>query len=231
MSARYAIYFSPPHGSPWWKFGAHWLGRDECFDFDLAQPAFDGISADTLRAWTDVPSRYGFHATLKAPFQLKQDSSLPNLQARLHALAQTLEPVELGPMQAQQLGNFVALVPMYPPKALEALATQCVTQLDAMRAPLSDQDVKRRNPEKLDARGLELLHQYGYPYVLEKFRMHFTLTGPITAWEGDAVCAAVQDQVAELNEKCPLVLDRLCLFLEPKQGQPFVRFVDSMLGI
>jgi len=35
--------------------------------------------------------------------------------------------------------------------------------------------------------------------------------------------------VAQLNATAPLVLDRLCLFVEPAPGQPFTRIADAVL--
>ena len=32
MTLRHAIYYAPAHSSPWWTFGAGWLGRDESHD-------------------------------------------------------------------------------------------------------------------------------------------------------------------------------------------------------
>ena len=70
MRPRYAIYFAPAHGSPWWEFGARWLGRDERNDTALTQHPLAQIAPDDLLELTAQPRRYGFHATLKAPFGL-----------------------------------------------------------------------------------------------------------------------------------------------------------------
>ncbi|HVE52299.1 MAG TPA: hypothetical protein VNB23_02820, partial [Ramlibacter sp.] len=62
--ARYAIYYAPAVGSPWWKFGAGWLGRDEQRDAPLPQPPLHGLQPDEFARVTAEPRRYGFHATL-----------------------------------------------------------------------------------------------------------------------------------------------------------------------
>ena len=41
---------------------------------------------------------------------------------------------------------------------------------------------------------------------------------------------AVHNSVKQLNANAPLVLDRLCLFVEPASGQPFVRIADMELS-
>jgi hypothetical protein len=87
------------------------------------------MDAQDLQRMTSHPRRYGFHATLKAPFGLQANYTEDDLRARMQALARTLRPVALGPMHATVLGNFVALVPVTLPEALAALATACVTEL------------------------------------------------------------------------------------------------------
>lgn len=230
MTARYAIYFAPALQSPWWQFGSQWLGRDEHLDRLVPQTTVPQMSAQDLQRLTSHPRQYGFHATLKAPFGLQENYSADDLQARMQALARSLRPVTLGPMQATVLGNFVALVPVAPPAALAALANACVTELDDLRRPLSVDDLARRRIDTLDARGLELLHRYGYPLVMERFQFHFSLTGPVTAPYTQQVLMAVHNSVAQLNTNAPLVLDRLCLFVEPASGQPLVRIADMELS-
>lgn len=226
MTARYAIYFSPAQHSSWWTFGAHWLGRDECMDAPLTQPLLAQFAPAELHAITAEPRRYGFHATLKAPFFLKDGHSADELMARLQALAATLTPVRLGPLQPLTLGNFVALVPAAPPDELAALAAACVTGLDDLRAPLSEADLARRRAQQLDVREQELLHRYGYPFVLERFRFHFTLSGALNGPDAQRMVQAVAAPVAQLNATAPLLLDRVCLFMEPALGQPFKRLTD-----
>lgn len=226
MTARYAIYFSPQRHSPWWQFGAHWLGRDECNGAPLVQPELAQLSSGELQAMTAEPRRYGFHATLKAPIRLRGEHNVAGLMARMQALAASLKPVPLGPLQVVTLGNFVALVPVAAPDQLSALAAQCVTALDALRAPLSAAELARRRAAPLDARELELLQLYGYPYVLERFRFHFSLSGPLATTDAQRVMQAVLEPVAQLNATVPLLLERLCLFVETTPGQPLIRVAD-----
>lgn len=229
MTARYAIYFAPAKDSPWWRFGAGWLGRDEVLNTPLAAPAPQQLDADTLHAITAAPRRYGFHATLKAPFCLKDGCTFDDLLTRLQALAETLKPLALGPLQASTLGDFVALLPVSSPPVLQDLATCCVTELDDLRAPLTEAEHARRRATPLDARELALLERYGYPYVLERFRLHFSLTGPVEPSTAEATIQAVAAPVARLNSGTPLVLDRLCLFAEPSPGMAFSRLADLVL--
>lgn len=230
MSTRYAIYFAPDRHSPWWSFGAHWLGRNEHDNTALPQPQLEEINAAELAGITAEPRRYGFHATLKAPFRLSAAHSEPDLVTRLGRLAQTLSPVALGPLRIATLGNFVALVPETGPAGLQALAGACVSGLDDLRAPLEEAELTRRRAAGLDARETELLALYGYPYVMDRFRLHLTLTGRVDEATAQQVCRAVTAEVERLNTQAPLVLDRLCLFVERSPGEPFQRVIDVRLG-
>lgn len=230
MSARYAIYFAPDRHSPWWAFGAHWLGRNEHDNTALPQPRLEELSPAELAAITAEPRRYGFHATLKAPFRLLSDHAEADLVAQLGRLVQTLAPVSLGTLRAKCLGDFVALVPDADPAGLQTLAAACVTGLDDLRAPLDESELARRRKAGLDVRGNELLARYGYPFVLERFRLHLTLTGPVGPDMAQRVLHAVDSDVARLNDEAPLLLDRLCLFVERSPGAAFQRIIDVRLS-
>ena len=229
MTPRYAIYFAPERGSPWWEFGTRWLGRDEGLGVNRVQHPLERIGPVELREITARPRRYGFHATLKAPFGLSGGHTVEDLIARMHALAASLKPVVLGPMQAATLRNFVALVPARAPDELMALASACVTCLDDLRRPMSEADLTRRQVAHLDAREQWLLHQYGYPHVLERFQFHLTLSAAVTQPTEQLILQELVEPLRQLNAMAPLMLDRLCLFVEPAPGLPFKRIADARL--
>ena len=99
-----------------------------------------------------------------------------------------------------------------------------------LRAPLSQTDLARRRGAGLDAREAELLALHGYPHVLERFRFHMTLTGPVDSATALRVCQALAAEPVKLNARAPLVLDRLCLFVEQSPGTPFQRVIDLRLS-
>ena len=230
MSPRYAVYFAPGKASPWRTFGAGWLGRDECSNLPLKQADLAGISREELHALTEAPRRYGFHATLKAPFHLQKNTGLNDLLTRLGTLAKQFKPVELGPLSAVHMDQFVALVPQSLNHKIASLATKCVTELDDLRAPLTALEMARRNVDMGDARGQFLLKQYGYPHVLERFIFHFTLSGPVAPPMADHLLQTVMHPLQQLNQSAPLVLDRLCLFEERTHGAPFMLRADMELS-
>jgi hypothetical protein len=152
------------------------------------------------------------------------------LLERVQALSEQLSPCALGPLEVLSLGKFVALLPGKTPQDVAAVAQTCVLGLDDLRAPLTEDELARRQISTLDARELELLHCYGYPYVLEKFRFHFTLSGSVDHPTRQRVMQAVAQQVKQLNQQAPLVLDRLCVFMEEVPGTAFKRIADMVLA-
>jgi putative phosphonate metabolism protein len=229
VSPRYAVYYAPGRDSPWWAFGAAWLGRDEERNLPLPRPVVAGMDADGMDAITREPRRYGFHATLKAPFRLRDGATRDDLHAALQSLAAKRRAVALGQLAPIAMDGFVALVPAADNPPLQALAAACVTELDALRAPPTPAERERRRLDPADSRGAELFERYGYPHVLERFRFHMTLTGPVEPALARQLVAQLARPAAQLNAQQPLVLDRLCLFVEPAQGEPFRRIDDLEL--
>ena len=221
---RCAVYFSPDPASPWGRFGAEWLGGNAV----PGQPPH-GMTADAWHAITADPRRYGFHATLKAPFRLAETASVGVLQQRLQQLAGELHALPLGALHARRFRGFVALAPGVQSRALIELAARCVAELDDLRAPLLPQELARRQPDRLDARGRELLTRYGYPHVMERFRFHMTLAMCADDAVASSVVGLAAPAIAQLNHATPLTLDRLCLFEERQPGMPFQRVQDFLL--
>ena len=229
-SARWAVYYAPAADSPWWRFGTAWLGRDEIADRPVPQtPPPAGIDAATWTAMTAAPRRYGFHATLKAPFRLADGVTPRDLEDTLAALAAGLRPVPLGPLAPTMFDGWVALTAPHAGPALGELAAAAVVDLDRLRAPLGAADLARRRPETLDPRGRELLQAYGYPQVLERFRFHLTLASVDDPVHAQAIRAAAELAVGPLNRDHPAGLDRLCLFVEPAPGGPLQRVHEVVL--
>ena len=205
------------------------MGRDESTGERLAQPLFTEDCPEDFQRITAEPRRYGFHATLKAPFRLAHGVDELVLLSRMQALAKTLKPLTLSPLGLASWDGFVALVPQLPTAELLALAASCVTELDDLRAPLTADELARRTPG-LDARGLALLAQFGYPHVLERLRLHFTLTGRVAPQTRQWVESVLHPALEGLNRQSPLVLDRLCLFAEYQPGAAFLRIADVQVG-
>jgi phosphonate metabolism protein PhnN/1,5-bisphosphokinase (PRPP-forming) len=174
--SRYALCFAPPVESPLWLAGSTWLGRDAARDEPAEQPVVDNILADTLHAITAMPRRYGFHATLKAPFHLSESTCPQELLEHVDAFAGDQHSFPMPQLVVSQLDQFLALVPALPAGRVNAMAKACVAEFDRHRKPLDEAELARRRRQRLTPREDEMLVRWGYPHVLDCFRFHFTLT-------------------------------------------------------
>ena len=194
-AARYAVYLVPEPASALWRFGCEALGRDAVTGEPCSGFAIDGIDAKSWRELTAEPRRYGFHATLKAPFRLAAGRNADELFAAVETLAARSAPFEAGPLGVTTIAlgrnrAFVALTPIAPSAELARLESAVVRSLDAFRAPLTEAERERRDPERLTQRQRETLEAWGYPYALDEFRPHFTLTNAIAGAERIAAALA-----------------------------------------
>lgn len=210
---RHAIYFAPPQGSELARFGAAWLGWDPAAGAVVARSP-DALLPDAMVA---EPARYGFHATLKAPFRLTGSATTDDLDAATASLARALAGCELR-LQVAALGGFVALVPVDVPAELTTLEAALVRGLDRFRAPLSEAEIARRRPDRLDARGREHLAAWGYPHVLDRFRFHMTLTGQLDAGAIETAWRALAAGTAPLIAR-PMPVREVCRFSEASDGR------------
>lgn len=223
---RFAIYFAPPPGSVWWEAGSRWLGRDAASDTALEQPDFDGLAPEQHRQLTAEPARYGWHATLKAPFVLSDGAALDDLRGALKALAASFTAFDMPGLQVRQLGHFLALCPEGDKDAINAVASACVTQLDRLAAPLSSDELERRRRKgTLSTQEDALLVRWGYPYVLERYRFHLSLTGNLQGVDDTTTKRLEQAAQAWFGALPPCRFDGLSLFTEPSKGADFV-FVE-----
>jgi putative phosphonate metabolism protein len=216
---RYAIYYAPAQGSFLDQFGAEMLGYDAWIG--AALPFASGVveQVPDWRELTQDPRKYGFHATLKAPMSLngRRESELHAACAdfaRQPRLIPKITPV------VNPISGFIAVIPEGRSTELEQFAADCVRAFDPFRAPLTADDRARRNPSRLTPRQVEYLDRWGYPYVMEEFRFHMTLTGRLDEARREAVLAMLRERFARLK-LTELAIDRVALF---KQTDAKARF-------
>lgn len=225
MSPRYAIYLAPEPGTPLWQLGSALLGYDAATGHDLSFPEIPGIAPETWRALTEDPRRYGFHLTLKAPFRLAEGETVAALEEALMAFAaqrQGLGAVQFG-IEIRHYADgtgFVCLAPSAPAPDLFALEAIVVPHFDRFRAPLTEQEKARRKPETLPERERHYLDRFGYPFVLDAFRPHFSLTGRHA--EPERTASALTDILARERGVTKPALQTLVLFEQPDSASRFV---------
>ncbi|PWK71572.1 DUF1045 domain-containing protein [Aminobacter sp. AP02] len=217
---RYAIYFTPDHDDHLCRIATGWLGRDAFGGAVTRARAFGDLSAAEVAFHTASARRYGFHATLKAPFRLADGTSETLLIDAVAAFANDAAPFEIPRLKLAQIDGFFALVPAAPLPTLDRFAGDVVKAFEPFRAPLSDAEIARRNPEALSPQEHANLSRWGYPYVFDTFRFHMTLTGRVAAEEAPRVRAAIEECLGNVLDK-PVPVDGLALFVEPTTGAPF----------
>jgi putative phosphonate metabolism protein len=224
---RYGIYFAPEAGSPLAEFGAAWLGWDPEARADVPRLAVPGLP-EPVEKLTEAPRRYGFHGTLKAPFRLSADRTTEEFDEAVAKLAQDLAPFDAPPL-APVAAGFLSLRPTQPCEELDGLAETCLRELDAFRAPPDAKELQRRRAAGLSAAQERNLRDWGYPYALDAFRFHLTLTGAFPAPVLEAALAALSQTLAAFIAG-PMPVREICVFGDPGGGAPFHLLRRHRLG-
>ncbi|HEX9210375.1 MAG TPA: DUF1045 domain-containing protein [Bradyrhizobium sp.] len=217
---RYAIYFAADADSALSRFGAALLGYDAHTARELPFPDEPLRTAPDWRDITADPRKYGFHATLKAPMALAPGKTEAGLMAACARFAGKARPIPVIRPIVDSISGFIAVIPAEPVDALQQLAADCVREFDDFRAPLSAEDRARRKPEKLSERQRDYIDRWGYPYVMEEFRFHMTLTGRLDAERRGPILEMLRGRFAALGLKT-LAIDRVALL---KQDDAKARF-------
>lgn len=218
---RYAVYYAPANDDPIWALGSEWLGRDAYGGGVVPRRAIAAFSNREIDELTASPRRYGFHATMKAPFELSDVQTEGALLDFADTFAADQSPFEVA-LTPQALGKFLALRLVDSSEAMTALHTDCVKAFDAFRAPLSEADIARRRRSNLtpeqDARMLE----WGYPYIFDQFRWHMTLSNKIEDDDLRArLLAVLQDLFAEAC-RAPHEVNGVAVYKQDDRDAPFV---------
>lgn len=222
MTRRYALFFSPEIGSPLDDFGRRWLRRD-AGGGDLPAPIIaPGITDDRLAWITSSPRHYGFHGTLKPPFELAADQSEERFYEAVEKFAVDCLPFHIKGLVPKWIGRFLALVPSERDSRLMELADNCVRDFDVFRAEPKAEELEKRRAAGLSPRQEELLQKWGYPYVMDEFGFHFTLTGHMeNESEKELIYKAAAPHVAGFAD-APVRVAELCVFEQEDRKTPFI---------
>jgi len=199
VGPRYAIYFVPAAGSRLYRFGSRLIGYD-CYTGETIPPHQDDALPDDWTALTRTPRRYGFHATLKAPFALAEGCSEAALREAFAAFCAKPRETASVALALRTIDDFAALVPSEACDTLAKLAAACTTCFDGFHAAPTPDELRRRKPEMLTTRQGEHLANWGYPYVFEDYRCHMTLSGSLP-----------RERIAHILESLDRLFHRACL--------------------
>jgi putative phosphonate metabolism protein len=219
-SPRYAIYFAPELGDPWWTFGTQWLGSNPITGQRLHRFSVEGLKEADCERITEAPRFYGLHATLKPPFALAEGWTEKGLIALAQDFCRTRIGFELKRFAVRTLGDFIALRPTESSAEIGTLAAECVKVFDPFRRPMDANELHRRASPDLDPRQLELLHAWGYPYVFDQFRFHLSLTGALEPEVRELVASALAARCSTFPDR-PVPVTGICVFSQPTRTTPF----------
>ncbi|SMP35825.1 Protein of unknown function [Shimia sagamensis] len=191
------------------------MGWDPVSGQSMAHPALKGLPRD-ISEITASPRKYGLHGTIKPPFHLAEGKSAEGLSSDFESLCSKLAPIRLNGLVLARLENFIALKVNGDQKRLANLAATVVCELDTFRAPPSKAELARRRKANLSASQEALLTRWGYPYVLNEFRFHLTLTGCLGT-DVETTIAALAPRIEPLLER-PFKIDSLTLVGEDTNG-------------
>lgn len=218
---RVAIYFAPEADDPLWRAGCAWLGRDPERDAALPQPPIEGLPPARLAAITADARRYGFHATIKAPFRLAEGRTADELAGSVAEIARAIPAFDAPPAAPASHYGYVTVLLTEASAEMAALEQRVVMGLEAFRAPLSEAERAKRLAAPLTERQRAALDRFGYPYVGEDFTFHMTLSARLAGEEHDTVLAAAEARFADIARR-PLAVRSLALYVEPRPGAELV---------
>lgn len=221
VTPRYAIYFAPAPDDALWSFGSRVLGYDAATGHAMAQPALAGISPERLAKVTAEPRKYGFHATLKAPFRLAPRWTVAQLEDAVRDFAQRAVALRIDGLELSAIGRFLALTPVGDTSRLANFAQSVVEAFETFRAELTEEDRRRRLAAGLTDRQQVYLDKFGYPFVGDEFRFHMTLTGALEIRERESLKSELSDLYRRSVAAGPVQIDRIALFEQPAADQAF----------
>lgn len=219
-SPRYALYYAPHASSTLWSFGSRVLGYDAVSGQSVHHPEALGEFLARWPSLTTEPRKYGFHATLKAPFHLIESQDERALLLAVDNFSKLTRAISL-PVKAANIGPFIALKPSSSAEQINALASEIVDHFDHFRKPLSPEDRNRRLQSPLTDRQIAYLDLYGYPYVHEEFRFHMTLTNALHIEDREAILNCLRSLFEAEVGDAEIFINRLCVF---RQESPQERF-------
>jgi len=222
MTHRYAIYFAPPAGSALEAFGRTFLGRDHVTGEAVSQLAIEGFDTETLANITQSARHYGFHATLKAPFVLKESRRAEELRNAVEQFAAKRSPFEAPPLTVSALSRWIAFTLSKDSPEMRTLAADCVRDFEDFRAPLTETDIARRRKSGLSPRQDQQMLAYGYPHIFEDFHFHMTLAGPLQSQEQNRLVQILRPRTTSI-EAIPLKVDAIALYEQPDRESPFLQ--------
>jgi hypothetical protein len=209
-----ALYWAPALRDPLHAAGAAWFGRDPETGATSPRPDVPGLE-DAAAG----PALYGLHASLRPPMRLA--TGWAEFCGAAEALARRMAPFDMPPLRLATIDGALALAEAAPCEQLRRLADACVEATDRHRLQPDEEELARRRAPGLSAAQEAMLVRWGYPYVMQSWRFHITLTRRLSPPETALLHpAAARNFGAGLRQSRRV--EELCIFTQSAAGMPFL---------
>lgn len=218
---RYSINFTPPAHDPLTIAAAQWLGRHAFSDLTVEPPAIRGLGIHDIAYNTALPRRSGFHGSLRPSFTLAAGMTEQMLLRELMRFAGRHRPFELPRLEIIRMGGQFALAPAIPSQPMHLLAAAVVMEFERFRAPIPDDELERADPGNLSAGQFANMLRWGDPHVMDEFRFHMMLTGPVQSPDLSRFETGLRSHFEPVLSEATVVAN-LALFVEAEPGAPLI---------
>ena len=158
---------------------------------------------------------------MKAPFRLAPHCDERDLVSCFDSFCAVAHAAPQVRLDVRAINSFIALTPEAESSALSELAKHAVLQFEPFRAPLTADEVARRLESPLTERQQAYLAKYGYPYVMDEFRFHMTLTSPLHFELRGRILAFLREQYDQMVAADLVFVDRVALFCQDSPADRF----------
>jgi len=217
---RYAIYYVAAPGTDIDRFGAQLLGYDAYTGRKRALSGRHYADRAGLARSDEGATKIWFSCHAEGAAVTRAWQTEPQLLAACEAFAGKPRPIPVITPVVGSISGFVAVVPAALSPELERLAADCTREFGSFRAQLTPKDRARRNPSDLTPRQREYLDRWGYPYVMEEFRFHMTLTGRLNAERRGPILTMLRNGFSAIGLKT-LAIDRIAVFRQENAESRF----------
>ena len=221
----FAFYFVPRATSDFYRFGSEVLGFDVRQQAELASPWAEHVGIARI---------YGFHLTLCDALYFLNETDVDIVTTELEFLLREFKPFKLTNLEivpAFPDDRSLAMRFTEPSGSLEALHYEVVHRV-YRRAFASNYSLGLSKPVRdNDLQRAELMiKRYNAPYIMQRYRPHFTLMVDVPPDQQDAIHVALQQHYAQQVANDEVVVDKLAIMKRPAPDKPWIIDREITIG-
>lgn len=221
----FAIYFVPPKDSPLYEFGSQILGRDVRKETDIPTDWTKNVG---------VAPNYGFHLTVCDSLYFLNAKHLDLANHEAAFIARDYSPFQLTNLRVESQfpdAHSIAIGCDDPSGTLEALHAEFVMRI-YRRAAASDYTLgtvpTRR--DKDECRAELMIRRFHAPYILQRYRPHFSLLTAVRPRERLAFATRLQKMLAARLPSLAVLVDKLAIMGKASANSKWRLIREVQLG-